>query len=341
MDKSTLIELAENEVFESDQYDYNPEVRGFQSLFSNQIRSRINDLNTAISFYESLTEEQIERRYSIQYWEVCAIGAYDFLHLDFVDCYHLSIDKRELVRRELTNVELLLNAGKCLILPSHEDLCISEIPAMYEKLVTGTWTEFLNSAELEAYETAHQDHEQNQINPFTEGLNTIKDKENRDELHLEWINQNLNKGPKYIDYFNIAWLASMQIQALVWYKQFLEKTSEKGELFFENRVEEIKNHSRTKKVSMASLRRSNDGHQAITASFSNFVAKHHGDPQWSELMAYMVENPPPGFVITGKRRGTKVEHLTIEGSDKPIDRAAFKKRYERYFPKMDNKRDNN
>ena len=34
MDKATIIDLAENEVFASDHFDLNPEVRNFKSLFS-------------------------------------------------------------------------------------------------------------------------------------------------------------------------------------------------------------------------------------------------------------------------------------------------------------------
>lgn len=57
-------------------------------------------------------------------------------------------------------------------------------------------------------------------------------------------------------------------------------------------------------------------------------------------MKHMIGTPPAGFLITGKQKGTKVEHIIIEGVDRPIDRAAFKKRYERYFLKSDNKQDN-
>lgn len=47
-----------------------------------------------------------------------------------------------------------------------------------------------------------------------------------------------------------------------------------------------------------------------------------------------------GFIITGKQKGQKVEELSIEGIEKPIDRDAFRKRFERYFKKTDNKQDN-
>lgn len=85
MDKSAIIELAKSEVLESSQYDSNPEVRGFKSIFDNEIRSRINDLSTAIDFYESLSDDEIERRYSVHYWEECALGVYDELYFGCLD----------------------------------------------------------------------------------------------------------------------------------------------------------------------------------------------------------------------------------------------------------------
>jgi hypothetical protein len=76
--------------------------------------------------------------------------------------------------------------------------------------------------------------------------------------------------------------------------------------------------------------RSNDGYEAMTTSIGDFVSGHKRNPQWGELMSYMVENPPKGFVISGKHRSNKVVEISIEGVEKPIDRDAFRKRFERY-----------
>ena len=78
----------------------------------------------------------------------------------------------------------------------------------------------------------------------------------------------------------------------------------------------------------------------LTTSYKNFVSKHERNPQWGELMPYMIEYPPNGFVVSGRHRGKKVEELSIEGMEKPIDRDAFRKRFERYFKETDNKQDN-
>lgn len=83
---------------------------------------------------------------------------------------------------------------------------------------------------------------------------------------------------------------------------------------------------------MSVLTRSNDGYRAITASFNDFFAEHNRNPSWSELMSYMVEQPCEDFLVKGKKAGGKVIELIIGDVNKPIDRAAFKKRFDRYFP---------
>jgi hypothetical protein len=283
MDKSTLIELAEYELYSAGYDDSDPEVLGFSSLFSSEIKPRINELQSAIAFYESLTDEKIQRRYSIHYWEECAIGAYTSLRFEFLGSFHRSIDKRELARRELKNVELLLNEGKYQILPDPpEHLLANEMPSMYKILVTGTWTEFINSDELEAFEIAHQENQERDLRQLYELHQKHPEKDDYSLAYRNWLDQRVN--PKYVDYFNKDWLVAMQIQALVWYKIFLEKTSETGEPYFVNRTQEIRDNSRAKTLTMASLLRSNDGYEAMKSSFSDFLMKHDRQPQWSELM---------------------------------------------------------
>lgn len=342
MDKNTIIELAESEVFESDQYDYNPFVRGFKSFFSDEIPPRFNDLTAAINYYESLSDDLIERRYSIHYWEVCAIGCYDSLHFDCMDSFYRSIDKSELARREIKNVDLLLNEGKCQILPEKSYLLINEIPILYEKLINGTWPEFFNNEELEAYESAHGQHGQEGIESISQIYHEHEGKDTFSTAFKDWYEQNKVSGPMYVDFFNSNWVAAMQIQSLIWYKNFLKTTVETGTPYHTIHPNENHNETRrTKTINMKTLRRSNEGYEAITTSFNNFVSINKRPPNWSELMLYMVDAPHNGFVISGKKRGNKIDELTIEGMEKPIDRAAFKKRYERYFRKSDSKQDIN
>ena len=343
MYKDILIDLAEDEVFESDQFDLNPEVRNFKSFFSKDICPRKNDLQTAISFYESLSDEEIFRRYSVQYWESCALGAFDALYDEAMGKFYRSIDRRELARREIKNIALLLNEGKYQIIPNKEHILINEIPVLYEKLITGTWlADFFDDDEMESYQTAQEESSQQYFNSLAE-INK-KHKENSRDAHIELIKQSMNNGPKYIDHFNATWVTAMQIQALIWYKAALEKIMIDGESYLAGLAEESKEYqayiSRSKGMSMTTLRRSNDGYEAITTSFEDFVSKHKRNPQWGELMLYMIEYPPNGFTVSGTQRGQKVSELNIEGIEKPLDREAFRKRFERYFKKTDNKQDN-
>lgn len=111
MDKNTLIELAENEVFESSQFILNPALHNFTSLFDNESSPKISDLSDAITFYKSLTDEQIKRRYSIHYWETSSLGAYESLSGESMEYFRRSIDVRVLARRELINLQIFLNEG--------------------------------------------------------------------------------------------------------------------------------------------------------------------------------------------------------------------------------------
>ncbi|MGZ3798268.1 MAG: hypothetical protein ACXVB1_17995 [Pseudobdellovibrionaceae bacterium] len=363
MDKKITNELAENEVFSSSQFDLNPACRQFKSLFFDEINGRISDLDFAISFYESLSDEKIERRYCMLYWEECALGAYDSLEGDFLDSFHRSINKRELARRELKNVDLLLNESKFQILSSNNDehYLINEIPSMYEKLLSGRWEDFIVVEEVEAFEAKHDEHSQWGFAFLQKAYSTSefkaiklsepKDKDRDSVEYKDWVTKSLQaheqimlearkNAPKYIDYFNKDWLASMQIQALIWYKELLKRIKKDGAISFlttqpENSIPKVQR----KHISMKQLKRANDGYEAITLSFNNFNEVKSRIPNWSELMAYMAEHPPMGFTVTASYRGGSVSELSIEGVEKPIDREAFRKRYERYFPKPDIKSD--
>ncbi|WP_415878970.1 hypothetical protein [Methylomonas sp. TEB] len=74
-------------------------------------------------------------------------------------------------------------------------------------------------------------------------------------------------------------------------------------------------------------------------SFDQYSSKNDRIPKWAELMTYMVSHPPKGIMVEGLYDRSKLIALVIEGVDKPIDRAAFKKRFDRYFRKTDIKQD--
>ena len=216
-----------------------PEVSDFKSFFSNEICPRKDDLKIAISFYESLSDEEIERRLCIQYWEDCALGTFDALYDEVTGNFYRSIDNRELARREIKNIELLLNEGTYQMMPNKEYLLINEIPAMYEKLITGTWSEFLIAHELESYENAQEENSQKYFDALAEIRK--KDKENIQAAQMEPITNSIKKyaGPLYIDYFNFDWIAAMQIQALIWYKAAIEKIMTDGTCYLTGLAERV------------------------------------------------------------------------------------------------------
>jgi hypothetical protein len=77
-----LKEIAENEVSYVDQPDYNPAAIGLISLFANVIRERFFNVDEAIDYYRELTDEQVERRYCIHYWEECSLQAYNSIRYE-------------------------------------------------------------------------------------------------------------------------------------------------------------------------------------------------------------------------------------------------------------------
>ncbi|GEM_PF-2345181 len=340
MDKSTIIELAEQEVFDANQYDSNPSERGFTSLFSNVVPLRIKDIQTAISYYTPLSEDKIEQRYSIHFWEECAIGVYDRLFGDLSEYLFRSIDEQELARREISNVDLFLNEGKCFLLQSPEFQCFEQITPMYEKLITGTWPDFFIAEELEAFELSYQENSQITERSLAELMSKYKGKEMHMPTFIEWVEATQNRGLKYTDYFNLHWVAAMEVQALIWYKVALTNISKNGRPCFDPKIEvNSPTENRVKNITMKTLRRSNGGYEAITLSFTAFVHEFSRKPQYGELMLFMMEFPPDGFIVSGKKSGKKVSELTIEGLDNSIDRGAFRKRFDRYFRNMDNKQD--
>ncbi len=339
MDKDTLKEIAENEVSCVDQPDYNPAATGLISLFANDMRERFSDVDEAINFYSNLTDDQIEARYCIHYWEECALQAYNCIRLEAIDILTKSIDCRELAKREIKNISLLFSDAKFNLLISNEYMLIDEYPGLYEKLLIGDYPDFLSADEVEAFQIAQDDNHPSELFKFV-----LENKENHnnrpaDKQYLEQFEQLLiehqNRGPRYVDYFNTNWVAAMQIQSLVWYKEYLIKVVDKGTPFIPYQKDwmEIRRNKDQPQISMRKLRRSNDGYQVMTQGYKAFQSQTGRQPDWSELMDFLAENPPAGFIIESKVIKNKVDCLIIEGSERPIDRVAFKKRFERYFPK--------
>lgn len=339
MDKDTLKEIAENEVSCVDQPEYNPAAIGLISLFANDIRERFFNVDEAIDYYRELTDEQVERRYCIHYWEECSLQAYNSIRHEAIDTLTKSIDCRELANREINNIGLLFSSANFNLIISNEYLLINEYPNLYEKLLIGDYPDFLNSDEVEAFQAAQDDNYPSELFKFALENPERQNNKSYDKQYLEQFRQLLNehqsRSPRYVDYFNTNWVAAMQIQALVWYKEYLIRVVDKGTPFISNPKDwmEVRRNKNQPQISMRKLRRSNDGYQVMIQGYNAFQSQTGRQPDWSELMDFLAKNPPAGFIIESKIIKNKVDYLIIEGSERPIDRVAFKKRFERYFPK--------
>jgi hypothetical protein len=232
VDKSTIIDLAKNEVSKFDSFLFTPEARNFKSFFSERIPPRMDDLTSAITYYESLSDDDIEVRYCIHHWEECALNDFDTLHHYAIRNFHRSINRRELARREIINVDLLLNDGIFQMIPNKENILIKEIPAMYEKFITGTWSNFFVAEELEAFENSYEERYERHQKQIAE--HHLKYKESTIEslgIIIEILLNQKDTKSIYLDYMNIDWVTAVQIQALIWYKEAIEKIMTTGKFF--------------------------------------------------------------------------------------------------------------
>ena len=301
------------------------------SLFYNLIPPRIKNLSAATKFYASLNDKEIEMRLAIHQWEAGAWSTYESLMECSLDPISRSIDSRLWARKEFNNVDLLLNEGVNQLITTRNEFCASEIPDLYRKLITGDWDDFIPPSleDSKKYQEARSKY--------------FKENCCEDEFELYQTDYDFKisfMAPNESEFLNKNYLISRDIQALLWYKEFLIEVIREGIAFFdeiddnENQVSQKRNPVRVK-----NLQRSNDGFEAIRISFDRFCSEHNRIPKWSELMAYMVEKPPHGIIVEGVYDRSKLIAIAIEGVAKPIDRAAFKKRFDRYFKKTDIKQD--
>ncbi|MCX7099474.1 MAG: hypothetical protein NTV43_16390 [Methylococcales bacterium] len=301
------------------------------SLFSNIMEPKIKDLPAANKFYASLTDQQIEMRLAVRSWEGEAWNSYEGLMGCSLLPLSKSIEPKKWAIKELENVEKLLTEGENHILSPWDFYCPKAIPELYNKLVTGEWEYFISLEKLKKFQNAEFRYlEEHGIDSF-------------DPTSIDRVGFRIyGARPRKKQFLNKDYFLAQEIQALIWYKEFLKDVAVNGISFYDSNHYEsnVSSKSKGRRVDINQLQRSNDGYEAITASFHDFATANDRPPKWSELMAYMAEHPPHGFTVQASFKGMKVSELVIEGMDKPLDRDAFRKRYERYFKKMDIKPDN-
>ena len=299
------------------------------SLFSNLIEPRKKDFPSAIAFYDSLSNEEIEKRQEIHSWEAGAWNLYEDLMGCSLTPLCKSIDPCLWAKKEIFNIELLLNEGKNQLMTTkdYSDEYLEEIPGMFNKLLCGDWDNFILIDELKLFREADSKYsEENKIDPFNlEGIDFIV----------------LYSSPRKEQFLNIFYFIAKEIQALLWYRNFLREIMSNGITFYnENVSDDIdQNKPRKKYIDIKKLKRVSNGSEAIIASYNKFCDEKNRFPEWSELMLYMSKTPPQGFKIEASFKGNSVSEILIEGVERPLDRDAFRKRYNRYFPKADTKPD--
>ena len=198
------------------------------------------------------------------------------------------------------------------------------MPSLYNKIITGEWENFISINESRLFREAESKYRSdNKIDSF----NVIEN------IDLKV----LMSGPREEQFLNTLYLATQEIQALVWYREFLTEVMRDGITFYndDHSDNEQKDKSKRKYIDIKNLQRTNNGYEAIKASFDEFVEKNDRIPKWPELMDYMARNPSHGVIVEASYKGSLVSELLIEGVEKPIDRDAFRNRYNRYFKKMD------
>jgi len=300
------------------------------SLFSNLIEPRKKDLLSARALYDSLTNEEIEKRFAIHRWEAKAVNIYESLMGCSLMPLGKSIDPRLWAKKETINIGLLLNKGENLLM-THRDLSdeyLEEIPGFYNKLLIGEWESFISIDEISRFQGAESKY--------------LKDHNVDTEDNLMNIDFNiLMASPKMESFINRLYFIAMEIQAIVWYREFLKEVMCNGITFYNDShsEKEQKNQSKRKYINIKELQRTNNGYEAIKANFDAFIVKNDRMPSWAELMNYMASSPIHGFIVDAKYKGELVSELLIEGVEKPLDRDAFRNRYNRYFKKTDIKAD--
>jgi hypothetical protein len=321
-------ETVLNALVQQEVYFANNDSKEWPSLFSNIIMTRMKGLDSATKFYTSLTDKQIERRFAIQVWESEAWNIYDGLMGYSLNPLSKSIDPRLWAKKEMQNVELLLNEGKNQLMTSRTGFCSEAIPELYNQLIIGEWKDFISIDELDRFHEAESKYLKD---------NGIDLSDSTSRTHID-INIFMAM-PQKEHFLSRDYIAAQTIQALIWYKEFLTEVMRDGITFFDDDHGQ-QNKSKRKYIDIKSPQRSNDGFEAIKDGFDDFVTAKDRIPKWPELMPYLVMHPPQGFIIEGSYEKSKLIAIIIEGVDNPIDRDAFRNRFNRYFKKTYIKPDN-
>ncbi len=144
----------------------------------------------------------------------------------------------------------------------------------------------------------------------------------------------MNNYPLYKDKFNSDWNMAVTIQAVFWYRKYLEEIdyAELESLYWNApNVKLDIDHNYFEKQ----LERQNDGYLLMLDMRQAYLDEFEVAPSWSVLMDYIGENPWSGGEVKVIRTGDKVKSISIQGLARPLTRESFRHRFNRYFKNPD------
>lgn len=314
--------------------DPNFNARSFNSSLFQDIPQMQREEDAGQFLLKNMTNDDLLRRECAQFFEESAFNAFFALAYESRHFFNRSIDKKTFLKREINNVNFLLENGVNNLVNKKEFFYCKFIPEYYEKYVYGTWGEFLIYEELAEYIIE---------NDIGDDYNSLPQdlKNSLPEMILDTvpeINRENNHGARYIDYFNPQWVVTKDIQGLIWYKEFLENILVSDGLVYELPSDGVKseiNESQYSLVECDSKREGDEHAQAMSESLKGFKLKYNRSPSFDELVSHMTENPPPGYIISVLKKQTKTISVTVNDTEKsiPLLKLQFKRRFER-IPKI-------
>ncbi len=305
-----------------------------QSLFKRKKRKKFTEIELAIKHYEGLSDNQI----CICFWENAAWARFNGFMFESVRRLRKTISQTEFVKLESRNIDLLLKDGsnemmvtdasnfELYVTPGNyaglafgdDELLVDEIPGEYKKLLSGEESEFLSVRELSEYKMLL---EEKWASFGVQG----------DEIEEGYVAtmKYIVTTPCFKDYFNKSWNLAMQIQALLWYKKFLDDVKDLGlEKTQWVKVNEI--HQPQIVVSIIrQLERKNVGFLLMEKAYICYMDEHKCEPVWGELMDYIGCQEWNDWEVSVSRAGVHVSEIKVNGL--VLTRDKFRKRFRRNF----------
>lgn len=227
-------------------------------------------------FYYQHSQSDQELSQAIKFWEDVSTEKYsDVLGYFLVDV-RKAISAKDYATKEHQRVEAFLNQGTCQLLTGYDEFDIEQIKPCYDNLSIGRKLDFISVEDHQYYLKAESDWQINYEQMLSENA------EDDRQYNLPGVNLE--------QYFSRKWIAATEVQALVWYREFLLDIMPNG-LVIEQKIidsDMVSNKpaiKRTRKVGIV---------VAIEAAIRSFGRK----PSLQELWKYFHdENDATGIIV--------------------------------------------